>query len=101
MNNLLKNIKFFRIEEKESDYVGTEKKVVEVGHFPCQVEYTQKVDRGNNGLEKRSVCKLYFSSDLPLKIGDGFCITGDIPQYMLTSVTEYPDHCVGEAELWK
>ncbi|MDD6081517.1 MAG: hypothetical protein PUB89_01575 [Oscillospiraceae bacterium] len=89
------------MEEEKSDYVGTEKKVVEVGCFPCQVEYSQKVEKGNNGLEKRSVCKLYFPSDLPVKIGDGFCITGNVPQYMLVSVTEYADHCVGEAELWK
>lgn len=101
MNNLLKKLRFFRIVEKESDYVGTEKKIAEVGFFLCQIEYSQRVDRGNNGLEKHSVCKLYFPSDLPLKIGDGFCATGDVPQYMLTSVTEYQDHCVGEAELWK
>lgn len=89
------------MEEKDSDYVGTEKIITEVGCFPCQIEFTQKVDRGSNGLEKCSVCKLYFPSDLPVKIGDGFCVKGNKPDYMLVSVTEFTDHCVGEAELWK
>lgn len=102
MNNLLEKLKFFRLEEVQSNYVGTEKRISQVGIFPAQAEYSQSVSRGNNGLEKRSAAKLYYPSDLPVCIGDGFCsMRENNPQYMITSITEYPDHCIAEAELWK
>ena len=101
MNNLLKKLRFFRMEEIPSDYVGTEKVVADIGTFPAQVEYTSRTEQGTNGLERRSVAKLYMPSDIPIKIGDGFCITGGVPEYMISSVTEYRDHIVVEAELWK
>lgn len=89
------------MEEIPSDYVGTEKAVADIGTFPAQVEYTAKVEQGTNGLEKRSAAKLYMPADIPIKIGDGFCITGGVPEYMITAVTEYPDHIIVEAGLWK
>lgn len=101
MNKLLKNLRFFRMEEKASDYVGTEKVIDEIGVFPAQVEYTSRVERGNNGLERQSAVKLYMPADVPIKIGDGFCISGCTPEYIITSVISFVDHIIVEAELWK
>ena len=102
LNNTLRKLKFFRVEERKSDYVGTEQKCVQTGCFPVQLEIKQSVSTdGRNGQEKYSDAKLYFPPDLPVKIGDGFCITGDIPQYRIISVAEYTDHCTAEAVLWK
>lgn len=101
MNRLLKSVKFFRMKEIPSDYVGTEKVIDEIGIFPAQVEYISAVEQGNNGLEKKSAAKLYMPSDVPIKIGDGFCIRGGVPEYMITSVIEFTDHIIVEAKLWK
>lgn len=101
MNRLLNSVKFFRMEEIPSDYVGTEKVVADIGTFPAQVEYTSKVENGNNGLERHSAAKLYMPSDVPIKIGDGFSLGSPVPEYMIKSVVSYPDHIIVEADLWK
>ena len=86
--------------DTESDYVGTEKTVADIGVFPAQVDVTFRSEQGNNGFERRAAATLLFPSDLPLKINDGFCTSGTLPQYRITSIIEYPGYCKAEAELW-
>ena len=95
-------MRFFRVMEKKSDYVGSEKVITHIGVFYVQIDYSQGVDlKGRNGLEKRSAVKLLYAAGTPLRIGDGFCAQGEDPEYIITSITEYPEHCIAEAELWK
>lgn len=95
-------MRFFRVMEKKSDYVGSEKVITHIGVFNVQIDYSQGVNlNGRNGLEKRSAVKLLYASGTPLKIGDGFCAQGQDPEYIITSITPYPEHCIAEAELWK